>query len=419
MSSPISKILKLLEEGKITAEEAQDLIEAMGGKHEAGPPPSPGEPAQKAVIEEPVAAAVGEGQAEEEDAQAQTTSSVSAPFGNIAEAIERVGREVSTSVNWAEIGEQVRSGAQKGVEFLKKAAEQVKEGNFSIFIGEHEKREIILPLNLQEGAMLRVENLAGNIHVRCDAPESRVIARATFRGESKEAAREQADKYSLVVEENENLVWIKQGDVAHVAVQLEIELARSAAVELRTELGDIKVNGTSGTTKLQCSSGDITCEQISGTLDANSSSGDIIVRHGQLTLANLETKSGLIEMHDISGALTIRTSSGDITLRNASCSTVSAEAVTGDVEADFSTPFEGTMNIRTVSGNIDTRIPDGCNARVSLSAIRGDTIATVDLRDPVRSQGRISGVLGEGTGTIDLSAVSGDIVLRVRDHGTI
>jgi DUF4097 and DUF4098 domain-containing protein YvlB len=89
------------------------------------------------------------------------------------------------------------------------------------------------------------------------------------------------------------------------------------------------------------------------------------------------------------------------------------ETVSGDVDADLDQPATG-LNVRTVSGGAEIKIPDGSDCRVSLSSLRGEVECEVDLQDEAREEQRITGRLGEGAGVLDVSAVTGDITLEYR-----
>lgn len=411
----VAKIMKLVEDGKISADEAMDLIEAMGVKQEKGAPFVE----EKASNDDPVSAGRAEARETTEASEAPHSDSRDAsqsPYSDFVGSMEKLGREISQNVNWNDVGIQLKRGAQQGLDFIKRTAEHVREGNFGHLFGETEKREVVLPLTIEGGAKVRVENLAGGVKVRGDAAENRVIARATFRGDDREKLKQQAAEFTLMIEESDGQVWIRQPDIAHVNVEIELELASSAPLEIHTAHGDIALHAVAASAKISCASGDIECTACQGSLDAQNSSGDVVLRQSQFDRINIESRSGNLSLHDTSGSLIVRTASGDVIAQRFAGRNVNIEATTGDVVMDVIEPIEGNFDVRTVSGNINIGVPDGSNARVSLSAVRGETLATVELTEMGRSTGKVTGRLGEGVGAITLSAVSGDVLLRLRDH---
>ena len=113
-----------------------------------------------------------------------------------------------------------------------------------------------------------------------------------------------------------------------------------------------------------------------------------------------------------------RTAAGDITLKDASGGVVSLESVSGNATLDLAEPVIGNLNVRTVSGDVTVDSPEGGDCRVSLSSLRGGVDAFVTLEDEAKSEGRVTGRLGAGTGSLDVSAVTGSVRLRGRSETT-
>ena len=91
------------------------------------------------------------------------------------------------------------------------------------------------------------------------------------------------------------------------------------------------------------------------------------------------------------------------------------EATYGNVTVDLDEPLNGTLNVRTVNGDATVSVPDGCDCRVKLSTIRGEVHCGFDLIDEAREESRVTGALGTGNGTLDVSAVTGNVSLDLRD----
>jgi DUF4097 and DUF4098 domain-containing protein YvlB len=95
---------------------------------------------------------------------------------------------------------------------------------------------------------------------------------------------------------------------------------------------------------------------------------------------------------------------------------IAIESVSGDVTADIDVPITGSVNIRTVSGDAMIGLCDGSDARVSLSTLRGVVTCAVELEDEAKADQRITGRLGAGSGALDVSAVTGNITVEIRDQ---
>jgi DUF4097 and DUF4098 domain-containing protein YvlB len=79
-------------------------------------------------------------------------------------------------------------------------------------------------------------------------------------------------------------------------------------------------------------------------------------------------------------------------------------------------PVDGSVNLRTVSGDVLIDLASGSNARVMLASLSGSVSSRINLDDEQRTEERITGKIGTGNGTVDASAVSGDVRLSWREH---
>ena len=136
MKEEIRRINKLVAEGKISPEDAADLIDAFyesereEREEQAGPTPPP---------------PPGDG----------TTSKD--PFRAIVDQIEKLTKEGADAVDWKEFQKQARDGARKGLEFLKTGFDDLSKGRVNIF-GSHESRDVTLPLSIADGKLLKIES---------------------------------------------------------------------------------------------------------------------------------------------------------------------------------------------------------------------------------------------------------------------
>ncbi len=177
----------------------------------------------------------------------------------------------------------------------------------------------------------------------------------------------------------------------------------------------MQISDTGAGAKVHSQSGNVLCRGLDGPIDLNAYSGDVHVEDCKSQMLSIESKSGDIRLSKVDGNVNMRIASGEISLADCKGKTLSIESVSGNVNADFSEPITGTVNIRTVNGDASIAIPDGCDCRVSMSTLRGDVVSEVNLQDEAKSDQRITGRLGDGTGSIDISGINGDIELKMRD----
>jgi DUF4097 and DUF4098 domain-containing protein YvlB len=129
----------------------------------------------------------------------------------------------------------------------------------------------------------------------------------------------------------------------------------------------------------------------------------------------IETKSGDLKLTRIEGNVNARTASGNINLSQSSGKTIAIEAVSGDVNVDLESPVTGSLNVRTVSGDSLVSVVDGSDCRVSLSTLRGDVRSGIVLEEEAKADQRITGRIGSGAGTLDISAVTGNVTLEMHN----
>jgi hypothetical protein len=396
MKEEIARIMRLVQEGKLTPEDAAELIDALNANESqesepdayqgdaATPPPPPG-------------------------------SHEGEPFRHFMDTIENLGKEVTQSVNWHEVARQVREGTKKGMEGLKTGMEQLKEGkvNFGWF-SAYETKDVTLPLPTLVGKTLRVENPCGDVKISGGFEEGSVSARARIRGADAEDAHLKANDYTVIIEESEHRVLIRQPDVSGLEVDLVIQLKEASQVDVKTSAGDVVVLDTGGGCRVTNQSGDIKLRGLSGSIEISTQNGDLTIDDCRTPSLAIENKSGDITLTNVAGNLNARSASGDVLIVNGGGQSISVESVNGDVTVDLVEPVTGTVSIRTVNGDATMKLPEGCDCRVSLSTLRGDASCGVELQDEAKMDQRITGRLGLGNGSLDVSAVNGDVSLRER-----
>src|SRR5688572_3493940 len=322
--------MKLVQEGKLSPEDAAELIDAFSTTEPqapaGGPPPSP----------PPDAGA---------EPRVETGRD---PFKSFVDGMERMGKEIR-EINWNDVAKQVRESTTKGVESLKAGVEKIKSSSKWGW-GEQESREVILPLSVPEGKTLRIENSSGDVKiVHTDNPGS-IRASATFRGSDHDDAQDKAERYTLVLEESDSVVLVRQPDMSGLSVDLHIELSEKCAVSVHSDSGDISIADSGGKCKVTNRSGDVKLSGLDGPIDVSMQKGDLVVEDCKAPSVSIEGKSGDLTFRRVKGNLNVRTANGDIRVQDCDCKTVSLESVSGDVSVHLDEPVKGTVNIRTVNG---------------------------------------------------------------------
>ncbi|MBS1716158.1 MAG: DUF4097 family beta strand repeat protein [Armatimonadetes bacterium] len=403
MKEEVKRILKLVQEGKLSADDAAELIEAFEeGEHKVEEPATAG------------AATSSNGSSGSQSSSSQSSSDRKDPFKDFIEQIERLGHEAAGSVNWQEVARQAREGAKKGAEALRTGIEEISKGRFVGFSTgtAHEEN---LNFSITDGKLLKVHNSSGEVKITGGAEGGSVRSRAYVRG-LMAVPKEDAEKYSLIIEESEHVVSIRLPDVTGLSADLDIKVPTGTPVEVKSLSGTITLVGTDAGARINGKSGAISAKGLKGPVEISLTSGAVTVEDCNGPSLSVENKSGSIRLSKIDASTNLRTASGSIKIEQFEGRTLSAEAVAGDILADIVNPVTGTVNLQTVSGEINVDVADGSDCRVSLGSVRGEVSTQLTLSEEMKSDRRIDGRLGSGSGSLTASAVSGNVRLRLRDH---
>lgn len=393
MKDQVLRILRMVRDGKLSPDDALELLDAF---------------LHFDRLEEASEVGVGSGVGKEGKGWAFSED----PFRRLVDTIEKLTREAVEGVNWAEVAGAVRQAASKGMETLRSTVEQITKVDFTLF-GPQESVTVELPLRIESGQTLKVESHRGDVHISGGSAESRLVAKAMIRGRSREELKEKRARWTPVIELFEGGASVKPSPNV-VEEDLEIEVPEGVQVEVISEAGDVSIKYTKGSARCAARSGDVEVVEAQGTVHIESQAGDVRIEK-LVGSAEVENKVGDVWLREVSGVVRVRSATGDVRARDISGSVISVETVDGDVDLDICEPLLGTLNVRTVSGDVLVDLAGGSHCRVALSSINGLVRCTVPLEEAHHSEDRITGKIGTGEGTIDMSAVNGNVILSLRD----
>ena len=386
MKDQVLRILKMVQEGRLTPDDAYDLMDAFCNFD--------GEPAEPKAEEKK----------ESDD-----------PFRAFVDKMEKMTKQAFDSVEWSQVAGHVKSATTKGIEALRSSVGEISKGDFKFFWGgPNEKAEVELPLTIQPGNTLRLELRNGDIVINGGASEGKLKCSAIIRGKSREEAKEQAEKWTAVLEEVDGFVTLRQQDNT-VSQDVEAWVPEGVKLEIRIDSGDLKVVDTKEGCKVNSRSGDVNMHGVGGEVAVASGSGDVAIRDSICNSIAVENKSGDVSLQRVTGQLNVRSASGDIACKEVTSKQVTLEAVNGDITLDFASPNDGSHSVRSVNGDILVDLASGSNLRVSLTTLSGEVHCRTKLEDEAKSKERVTGRLGEGVGTVDISAISGDVTLGMQE----
>jgi DUF4097 and DUF4098 domain-containing protein YvlB len=376
MKDQIIRLTRLVADGKLSPEDAADLIDAL-------------------YADQPAA---------DSDAQEEPKG-----FGAFFSSFDKALKS-GESLDWQSAIRVAQENAKRGVDFVRQTIDEVSRGKVNVgWLTTTESTSVELPLTVPHGKTLRIENMAGHIKVVGGKALGSVQCDVSVRGASLDDAKDKIARYQLVIEESDHYVLVKQPDMTGLSADVSIQLNAATPIEIKSEASDIHVSGTGSGVRIQSRSGDIHLSGLNGVIEIHADSGDLFVGDSDTPSLTIENKSGDVTIRDVRGNINARTASGDVSAEDVQAKVISLETVAGDILLSFANAASGTYNVRTVSGDANVQLPVDADLRVGLSTVRGDVTCDIELSDANRAGHRHTGRLGAGTGSLDVSAMTGDI----------
>jgi DUF4097 and DUF4098 domain-containing protein YvlB len=203
-------------------------------------------------------------------------------------------------------------------------------------------------------------------------------------------------------------------------VTVRVTVPEGSDVSIVTASADVEVTGSVGDADLGTASGDVSTDDVAGEVSAKSASGHITLGNvgGEL---RVHTASGDLRCSSVAGRVTFSTASGDVEIGSAGdrvdVKTTSGNArlgelahgaritgVSGDVRV--LALGEGTLRVRSVSGNVAVGVAPGVDLDVDVETMSGSVQSDIPL-DKAPGDRR-----GGARAEISVRSVSGDVAIE-------
>jgi DUF4097 and DUF4098 domain-containing protein YvlB len=201
-------------------------------------------------------------------------------------------------------------------------------------------------------------------------------------------------------------------------VTVRVEVPPESDVHVSTSSAHVELNGALGEANVKTASGDITADEVLA-LKAKTASGDIEVGtvRGELRMhtaagdlrcarvdgrASVSSTSGDAEIGTAGAGVDVRATSGDVRLGDVSGDTC-VVAVSGDVQVLSLT--EGSMHVRSVSGQVEVGVARGVALSVDAETMSGTVHSDIPLHPAPGAP------LGDPAVTLTVRSVSGNILI--------
>lgn len=209
--------------------------------------------------------------------------------------------------------------------------------------------------------------------------------------------------------------WNSNSDMGPTTLDVHVPVGASLHVDVISASTDIQ-GMRDGAIKLNSISGRLRIDARTPRLEVDSVSGGIAFS-GHADRADLQTVSGDILAPSLGGSADLQTVSGHIQAGGGPWKQFKLSTVSGDADVSGSLAMDGNIDIDSMSGDIDLRLPASVSTTIHASTFSGDLHS--DFGTP-KSSGHGPGsaldtTVGQGNGTIKAETFSGD--LRIRKQG--
>jgi len=212
------------------------------------------------------------------------------------------------------------------------------------------------------------------------------------------------------------------GEVRAEAISGDIRAARiKGHLRAASKSGDLSVEDISQGGEMIAVSGTVNVRRAEGAhVEAKSVSGDVFLEEAGKIMPpdiTVESVSGDVSIQQARGSsVRLKTISGDVTANGLEAVTVQGETVSGDLKVVFNAPFSGTLTTNTVSGDVKVQVSQTSSFRFTPGTQSGDITNHLSAHDTSKTDTLLTGVVGNGDGTVTIHTRSGDVSLDPTDN---
>jgi hypothetical protein len=159
-------------------------------------------------------------------------------------------------------------------------------------------------------------------------------------------------------------------------IRIQVSVPTETGIDVESGSADLEITGEAGTVALRSGSGDLSCGTVASAV-VKTASGDVRAERieGDLTVHGA---SGDARIGGIGGRLIFRSASGDLEVDNLA-GDATATVVSGDVR--FGSVSAGTLEVRSVSGDVWIGVVPDTDVWLELSSTSGDVASDLGSAD--------------------------------------
>jgi DUF4097 and DUF4098 domain-containing protein YvlB len=480
VSEERQRVLRMLKEGKVTVEEAEALLEALGEadlKEPADVAARPSRPAGEPFAEPSAPAAPPGPEAGRSDDEPQEPhSEFHRMMDDIMKAVDVDGIMESvraslrrSGVEMGRVKDEVRRARDRVREETRRAAREYRRYGWGRISRTIEGLWGLTPAagvwshdaDLAPGRRLILHNLWGDIRLK-PSDDGRLRAAAVTRAWGRDEADAAAlrDAIRIVVTDDGSagmLIKVEPpaGDLPRrFRVDFTLQVPSGVGVDILQSRGDVEVAGLGGDLTVRLASGDLAARDVQGTLRFEGARGDVTasrvaggvqikstradavlsavdadvsvhVLHGDIGISDVkgdldvQTMHGDIRVAGVAGRITARSKHGDLMIATApGPAQVDAETARGDVRMDVARFEPGTTShVSTMSGDISIHLGEQAHCRVAARVTAGEINVRAPLLEMQQGRRVVQGVYGSPAASLEASTVSGEVTIEGSQAG--
>lgn len=283
-----------------------------------------------------------------------------------------------------------------------------------LFAESEEKTEKTYPLD-RDGKVY-VENISGKIVVKSwQKNEIKIFARKTAGDKST------LDKATIDINRTGSNVRIitrsskfpGMYQSADVSVEYELFVPDRAQLRMKSGSGRIEAWEIGGPVDAETVSGKIEIVNALQGVKCKTMNGAVFLE-GITGGADLKTTSGKITADGIKGSITANTVSGAIEIKEFSLADeIEMETIKGNMEVQGVLSPGGIYEFNTISGRTLLTLAPGSDFELQTNTVSGEINCQFRLNEyAVYTRNRLQGVVGNGSSSLKISSVSGDILIN-------
>jgi DUF4097 and DUF4098 domain-containing protein YvlB len=183
------------------------------------------------------------------------------------------------------------------------------------------------------------------------------------------------------------------------------------ALQLRSQSGDVRVEGTRGSVSIETVEGRIEVQGGGGFIAMQSVEGDLLLSDA-VGRVNLQTVDGSITVHGAKGDLKATTVDGTILMDEVESHNVEASTVDGDIRLGGAIRGGGEYRLSSHDGNV-TVVTPSIDATVSVATYDGEFESDFPVTvGGITARKRMTFTLGTGSARLELESFDGTVALR-------